>query len=87
MKAKQKIKVLEEIAMAEEEEKKYDLGDGFHVFIQDIDDRKMFWTDKEGNKQKVSETEVNNYGKYSNIIRVIYASNEVDEQNENEEVR
>jgi len=87
MKAKQKIKVLEEIAMAEEEAKKYDLGDGFHVFIQDIDDRKMFWIDKEGNKQKVSETEVNNYGKYSNIIRVIYASNEVDEQNENEGVR
>ena len=73
MKPKEKLKVLEEIDKTEQEASKYSLGGNLaHMFIQDSDDPKMFWF---GSK-KISEAEVEKYSKYSNVIRVIYASND-----------
>ena len=73
MNKKQKIKLIQEITKAEEEQKKYSLGSPSlcYVFTQDIANPKIFWRDN----KRFSENEVNVYSKYNRVIRVIYASN------------
>jgi len=69
MKKIEKLKVLKEITKVVNEATKYYLGEGVHTFFRDFEDPKMYWIGSGEKKKKVSESEVDKYAKYNEVIK------------------